>query len=226
MAGVSIRVDAAGVSIVISDGEIAILERGTATAGGAAHDLPHHRSRRPGVGQRTNGVHRAPLLNGGSHGSSGSVEVRIDGNDAADILKIAPRAASRKRRPSPARRGRRVMAPWTDEEHDRLRALWPTRSAAAIAAELGRPVLGVQGKALRLGLRRPSRAQTKAGGSGNAGHVSRSGGGPEAAEDPDPAGPDDLAVELSGDPIAHLPDAAEECGRAAGAPDAAGDGVR
>lgn len=215
MAGVSIRVDAAGVSIVISDGRIAIEE--TAIAAGGDHGIPHaNGGAKRGVGQRTNGVHRRRA----SNGTNGSA----DTHDAGDILEIVPRAP-RKRRPARRRAGH-IMPPWTDEEHEKLRTLWPTRSAAAIAAELGRPVLGVKGKALRLGLRRPQSEPAQAQASGTRRCALQTSGGLEAAEDPDPAaGPNGCAGELSGETIAHVPDTAEDCGHAVAAPDAVGDGV-
>jgi hypothetical protein len=49
---------------------------------------------------------------------------------------------------------------WTDEEIEKLRALYPTHSAGAIAVELGRGLNSVRAKAQRLGLRKDGPAVT------------------------------------------------------------------
>jgi hypothetical protein len=63
----------------------------------------------------------------------------LDGQAIASVLNPPPR---------------KYGPPWSAEELKQLRTLYPTHSASAIAAELGRPFNSVRSKAQKLGLKR------------------------------------------------------------------------
>lgn len=193
---IQIRIEAAGVAITIADGRVSIIEgaKGAHGASNGALNGTGHTAREPLDGslpeagaRRRTGRLRKTSANGSANGAQ-------RGGHRAVI--------ARQRRP-----------PWTEEQHQQLRTMWGIHSLADIAKTLGRPVLGVEGKALRLGLKasRTSRA------------APRPPAAVEAAEDPDPAPANDAAADVSAGTIADAAVTAEGCGNATVAPDPAGD---
>ncbi len=160
---VSIRVEALGVSITIADGSIAIEQ----TAGTALPGFP--RDSVKGLAARTEAstvgvapesesqkhfvaipkaasaviTEEAPLPNGGD---DSGVVVR---DRSAEDLK--PRPGTRLHA-APFGQTKPV---WSDEEVEKLKALWPDHSASAIAKQLGRGRNAVRSKIQNLGLKKP-----------------------------------------------------------------------
>jgi hypothetical protein len=151
---VSIRVEALGVSITIAEGSIAIEQTKT--------ELPAASK---------------------AEGPAASTSEAVPTSDVV-TERVAPfskglddsafRGEQTPRRPSPSARNGPPGLPgtsgkgqkarsgqtkpvWSDEEVEKLTALWPTHSARAIATQLGRGFTAVRSKAQHLGLRKAAR---------------------------------------------------------------------
>jgi hypothetical protein len=140
---VSIRVE--GVSITIVDGSIAIEQTRTEIpAVGAAPKVEGLVAATSGAVPASAVVTErvAPLPKGvdDSTGDSGA------GNSARII--DAPH------QPSLPQRSGQTKPVWSDEEVEKLKALWPTHSASAIAKQLGRGLNAVRSKVQNLGLKK------------------------------------------------------------------------
>jgi hypothetical protein len=141
---VSIRVD--GVSITIVDGNITIERTGASSApkvagaGLAVHEASADTPEESAA--TTNGMALASATESVAQFSNGADDSGWDPDELALVTTPPPG------RPRPG------GPPWSEEELERLRALYPTHSASAIAAELGRPFNSVRSKAQKLGLTR------------------------------------------------------------------------
>jgi hypothetical protein len=155
---VSIRVEALGVSITIADGSIAIeqtkmeIPAATVAEGPAAarrqflpEPLPE-RVDNSAVRGDSDAENSAPAIDEFHRpslpGSNGPTELAANSGEQTRSSQTKPL--------------------WSDEEVEKLRALYPTHSASAIATELGRGRNSVRSKAQNLGLRKaPSPQEAK-----------------------------------------------------------------
>jgi hypothetical protein len=172
---VSIRVEALGVSITIADGNIAIEQTSTTnpTAGVSAAGTARPSSARqiPARAAQPTTEQTLPVSEEGDSASdAGSASI-----DEVEQTPDRPSSPGRngvtehpgEAKPARASSGSPVGADsdtavpagqtkplWSDEEVDKLRALYPTHSASAIAKQLGRGRNAVRSKAQNLGLRK------------------------------------------------------------------------
>jgi hypothetical protein len=157
---VSIRVEALGVSITIADGSIAIEQTKTespaaavlkaegpvATAGGTAPASAVITERVPPI---PNDVGDSAVWRGSGAGNSAPV---IDELEQAPPRSSPPGSNGPAELPGDSDAGesgpvRQTKPGWSDEKVEKLRALYPTHSASAIATQLGRGRNAVRSKA-------------------------------------------------------------------------------
>jgi hypothetical protein len=156
---VSIRVEALGVSITIADGSIAIEQTkkdpvaAVLKAESGRHDLAGLREdsgksqEAPAAAARQSLAE--PLLKGVDNAVSGDSGARNSTPVIDEFHRPSPSSSN-----GPTGLETQSKPVWSDEEVEKLRALYPTHSASAIAKELGRGRNAVRSKAQNLGLRK------------------------------------------------------------------------
>jgi hypothetical protein len=168
---VSIRVEALGVSITIADGSIAIEQTPTVNAAPKVKRAAATASERApplDVDDRASAITGPPredavlTASPGNSGVAVSAMVRGDSGTAViDELEQTPHRSSSPGSNGSLGRGSgegqearsgQTKPVWSDEEVEKLKALYPTHSASAIATQLGRGRNAVRSKAQNLGL--------------------------------------------------------------------------
>jgi hypothetical protein len=173
---VSIRVEALGVSITIADGSIAIEQTKTELPAAAVSKVDsgrHGLTRLPTKSDKdleapAAASHQALPESPGSLEQASPISGAVPANGRRPLireLEQAPPGPSPAGRNGPARppgdsgaensaAARQTKPVWSDEEVEKLRALYPTHSASAIGIELGRGRNAVRSKAQNLGLKK------------------------------------------------------------------------
>jgi hypothetical protein len=172
---VSIRVEALGVSITIADGSIAIEQTKTEAPAAAVSKVEsgrHGLTRLPtnsdkDLEARAAASHRALPESPGSlkRASPTSEAVPANGRQPLVDEQAAPRTPPDPNGPAElpgdsdaGESGpvRQTKPGWSDEKVEKLRTLYPTHSASAIATQLGRGRDAIRSKAQNLGLKKPA----------------------------------------------------------------------